>query len=204
MGTVGARDEESSAAKALIGAGEGPPRLARPFSTAVRRRRVLNGAEIDEFDEYGEPAGTGRYRQALNALVRSRIDEQIEKQFSEHVAPRVDDLLANLEIKETNRFGEGPKSYTIREWIDKRASEYLLEKVDYQGKSKSESRDSYQWKGACPRAVSIVRQFFYSQMEENIKEAVQNANDQIAGGIEGFVVEALKDLQKKLKVSVKA
>ena len=155
------------------------------------------GAEYD--DEVATPLG-----QALNERAQKLIDAKIDEIASAHVLPRVSEMVETLVLQETNQWGEKRgKSVTFIEYLVGRAENYLREEVDHHGKTKAEDRGHY-WSKHGTRVSYMVHKHLQYHVETAMKQALENANKSIVGGLEKAVKIALDEVSKKLKVRVDA
>jgi hypothetical protein len=137
----------------------------------------------------------------LENVVEEKINEAVESLANKHVLPNVTKYLENLCLQETNKYGEkkGEKK-TFIEYLVARAEHYMTEKVNFQGKVKSE--DSYQWRESTTRISYLIHEHLHYHIENAMKEAMKNANDSIIGGIEKAVKMKLTEVAEKFNVKV--
>ncbi|MCR5875118.1 hypothetical protein LRS10_13550 [Phenylobacterium sp. J426] len=166
--------------------------------------RLADGLLTDlHYDEDGfEFRGTSPFAKSLNKLVKARLDALVEDLGSKHVLPRVSELVENLVLQETNRWGEPTgKSVTFIEYLVQRAEAYMTEKVNYEGKSKDES-GGYSWSGTQTRVAHLIHKHLHYSIETAMKEALANANSAIAKGLLDTVKLKLGEATAALKVAV--
>ena len=80
----------------------------------------------------------------------------------------------------------------------------MSEDVDYNGKSKSESGDSYNWRTNGPRLTVLMRSYIRDTLEKSAKAAVADVNKVIAKNIEKAAVDAIQATASSIKVQVSA
>jgi hypothetical protein len=74
--------------------------------------------------------------------------------------------------------------------------------VDSNGKSKSESGDSYNWRESGPRLTVLMRMYIRDTLEKCAKEAVTDVNKVIAENVKKAAVQAINAAAANLKVAV--
>ena len=138
----------------------------------------------------------------VQKAMKKTIDEQIKKVMDDEVTPIVKGHLDAIVMKETNTWGE-QKGYvlTFKEYLVKKAEEFLREKVDYEGKGKEDSRYS-SFSPTQTRITHMVHQHLHYSIESAMKEALKLANSNIVKGIEDAVKIKLSEVQALLKVGV--
>jgi hypothetical protein len=156
------------------------------------------------FDEDGnELRLESRMQKTIRERIRTRIDAKVTEIADASILPRVTEMVENLVLQETNKWGEKTgEKLTFTEYLVKRADHYLREEVDRNGQSKDEIRYSSDWRKDSTRIMHVVHGYLSHNVERALKEAVENANKSIAGGLEGAVKLALDNIVENLKVSV--
>lgn len=159
---------------------------------------------IEAVDEDGDPfREQSKFAKGISELVRERINDHVAKIAEAHVLPRVGELVDNIVLQETNKWGEKRGApMTLIEYLTSRAEAYLREEVSYDGKSKG--HDSYSWKGTQTRIAYLVHQHFHYAIEQAMGQAVKSANSVIVGGIQETVRLKLGEIAAALKVEVKS
>jgi hypothetical protein len=155
-------------------------------------------------DEDGDPIVQGSaLERRLAEKIRKEIDEAVNRLAEAHVLPRVTAMLENLQLQETNKWGEKTgKALTFIEYLTQRAEAYMNEEVDYNGKGKSQS-DSWSWKGTQTRVAHLMEKHLHYSIETAMKNALQVANSAIVDGIEKTVKLKLGEIVSTLQVSAK-
>lgn len=160
--------------------------------------RLLEGWGVDEDgDTYRTDS---RLARKLQAAIAKQIDAKVEELAEKTVLPMIGDSVENLCLQETNRWGEKTgEKLTFREYLVKRAEQYMLEDVNFEGKP--QGRDSYSWSKASTRVAFMVNSHLHYSIESAMQEAVANANSQVKDGIEKAVKIALGKIVTSLKVT---
>lgn len=157
------------------------------------------------YDEDGDPIGgerpTDSARQ-LHQLVRERIDRQVAALAEKHVLPKVDSMIANLVLQQTNAWGEKTgKAVTFIEYMVQRGEAYLAETVDWHGKSRQED-SGYNWKGHQTRLTHMVHKYLHHEVEQAMKKSTQTVMDAFAKDMTKTVKLKLQEISDQLKVAV--
>lgn len=163
----------------------------------------LKGKYEYDTDEEGRPIQywekSSLYKQVVEQVTK-RADEAVAKLAETYILPRVSSFVEGLCLTETNKWGEKTGgTLTFTEYLVKKAEEYLTEKVNYNGKSKSE--ESYSWTGTQTRLTFLVHQHLHYSIESAMKDAVKNANAVIVRGLEETVKMKLSEIASQLKVN---
>jgi hypothetical protein len=109
-------------------------------------------------------------------------------------------MVEGIVLQRTNEWGEKTgKSVTFTEYLVERAEAYMTEKVDYQGRSKAEVRDSYGWKPNQTRIVSLIDQHLQYGIATATEQALKSANERIAEGIKDAVAMKLQEVLAGVK-----
>lgn len=150
-------------------------------------------------NEYVEAEFLTKVRDA----VAERIDAAIERVAESYVAPKIADHIETMALQRTNEWGEKKgKRVTFTEYMVQKAEDYMTEKVNADGKSKNEERDSSYWRGTQTRIVHLIGAHLHHRIEASMKEALSHANNSIAKGIEGAVKIKLDEIVKTLSVGI--
>jgi hypothetical protein len=143
------------------------------------------------------------FRRELDKKLKAHIDAAVASMAEQHVLPNVSQYIENLTLTETNRWGEKTgNTVTFIEYLVKRAEDYLTEKVDFQGRSKSET-SGYGWNGTQTRVTHMVHQHLHYSIDTAMKQAITDANKVIVIGLQETVKQKLAEVSAKLKVDVK-
>jgi hypothetical protein len=173
------------------------------------QERVINTiadkmlSEVDCDEDGNEVRIQSRMQNTIRDLIKAQIDEKVTEIADANILPRVTEMVENLVLQETNKWGEKTgEKLTFTEYLVKRADHYLREEVDRNGQSIEEIRYSSDWRKDSTRIMHVVHGYLSHNVTRALKEAVENANKSIAGGLEGAVKMALDNIVKNLKVSV--
>ncbi|MFA0967372.1 hypothetical protein [Pseudomonas amygdali] len=161
---------------------------------------LLSSTGYDEDgDEYPTPS---RFKQQIDTRVKDAINQKIDALFAEHVLPRVGEIIEGADMRKTSSYGE-PKGepMTFKEYIASRAEVYMSEKVDFNGKSKDESGNDYNWRETGPRLTVLMKMYIKDTLEKSAKTAINDVNKVIAKNIEQAAKEAILSCAASLKVA---
>lgn len=162
--------------------------------------RLLESTYCDEDGDEGSMPSS--FARAMQERIKAKIGEAIDGIAGRHVLPNVETYVENLCLQETNRWGEKTgKSLTFIEYLIERAEAYLAEEVDFEGKTKSESR-GYSWSKSQTRVAHLVHRHLHYSIETAMKNAIENANKVIVGGLQKTIEIKLQEVAEKLRVSV--
>lgn len=156
-----------------------------------------------DYDEDGhEFRGVSPFARKLNVMAKARLDALVEDLGNKHVLPRVTELVEGLVLQETNKWGEKTgKSLTFTEYLIERAEAYITEKVDYQGKAKTES-GGFSWSGTQTRVAHMIHQHLHYEIERAMKEALASVTSNVAKGLNETVRLKLNEAAAAMKVTV--
>lgn len=155
------------------------------------------------FDEDGDESSyASKFKQQVEKRVQEAVDTKIAALAAEHVLPRVGEMIEAADMRRTSSYGE-PKGepMTFKEYIASRAEVYMSEKVDYNGQSKEESRDSYHWQESGPRLTVLMKMYIKDTLEKSAKSAINDVNKVIAKNIEQAAKDAITSCAASLKVA---
>lgn len=170
----------------------------------IVERAVARLFEVTGYDEDGDEfIQSSPLAGRLEKAVKSAIDAKISGIAEKHVLPLAETYIENLTLQETNRWGEKTgKAVTFIEYLIQRAEKYLTEEVNYEGKTKDQV-SGYGWTKSQTRLVHLVHQHLHYSIDTAMKQAIQNANSVIVGGIQDTVKIKLGEIAAALKVEVK-
>jgi hypothetical protein len=146
-----------------------------------------------------------QFKKQINERIKAAIDNKISALAEKHVVPMVGDLIEKTNFQSTNGYGEpkGP-AVTFREYIVSLAEKYMSDDVDYNGRSKQESKDSYNWSKDGPRLMVLMKMYIRETMEKAAKSAVNDVNKESAKSIANAALDAIQKTVASIKVSVQA
>ncbi len=163
--------------------------------------RVLATAGYNE--DGNESYRTSRFGKALEKLVADTIDSKIQEMAEAHLLPRVGEYIEGVMLQQTTKWGERVgQPMTFLEYLTQRAEQYLVEQVDYQGKSKAE-QGGYSFTGIQNRITYMVNAHLHRAIETMMKDALTLTNTALAEGIEATVKAKLKEITESIKIGVK-
>lgn len=143
-------------------------------------------------------------RYEIQDEIKKRINEVVQEIGEKHIVPIVREKVEGLVLQKTNAWGEGKgnPAMTFIEYLTDRAEKYLSEKVDFEGKSKDQSR-GYSWNGAQSRVTHIVHQHLHYSIESAMKAAVKSVNTVLAEGLEETCRIKLAEITDSIRVQIK-
>jgi hypothetical protein len=148
-------------------------------------------------DEDGEPYYVSRINEAISRVTA----EAVTKYADERVAPLINEHIDKVTFTLTNQWGEQKgRTLTFREYLAERAEAWLQETVNHNGKTKGE--DSYSFRGATTRISYLIDKHLQFHIENAMKDALKQANNAIAGGIEQAIKMKLAEVLNGLKLKV--
>lgn len=163
--------------------------------------KLLTTSHFDEdMDEF---VGASEFKRALDKEIKSRIEAAAKRVCDQTIGKQLDELVDGLILQKTNEWGEKKgEPVTLVEYLIGYATEYLNEKVNFEGKTKK--ADSYgSWTPVGNRLAAAIDRHLHYAAETAVKELLASANKTIAGGIEATVRTQLKELSKKFAIEVK-
>lgn len=141
--------------------------------------------------------------QPIRDVVQEVVGEVARKIADEEIRPWAEGQIESIVMQRTNEWGEAKgKAVTFREYLIEMGEKYMNEPVDFDGRTRT-ARDSYNWKQASTRLAFMIDKHLHFQIERAMKEALDNANSAIVGGIQETVKVKLAEIAKALKVTVK-
>jgi len=115
----------------------------------------------------------------------------------------IKDRIENLTLQETNKWGEKTGTpVTFIEYLVKRADAYLIEPVNYDGKSKEEV-GGYSFSGAQSRITHMVHKHLHYSIETAMKNALSQVNAALSGGIQATVKTKIDEIVSSIKINMK-
>jgi len=164
--------------------------------------QILSSSSWDEDGE--EHQGNSAMYHKLQTAVSEVADARVAALFEEHIHPRVETFVNDLTLQKTNSWGEvHGESFTFIEYLIDRAEKYLVEEVDFKGKTRGESGSSYNWKADQGRLCSMIDKHLQYEISNAMEKAMKNANSQIADGITETVRIKLAEVVAKLNKEAK-
>lgn len=162
--------------------------------------RVMNVTVQDEdgndYPDYSE------FHSKLKTSVKARIDEVVQQFAEKEVLPNVAEYIEKVTLQTTNKWGEpASKPLTFKEYLVEAAEHYLTEKVNYEGKAKSE--ENYNWTGTQTRITHLVHAHLHYEIDTSMRQAVGSLHKQLTDGLQETVRLKLGEISKSLTLDVK-
>ncbi len=142
------------------------------------------------------------FAEELETLVKEQITSSVCAVAEKHLVPGISERIENICLQATTAWGEKkgePLSFT--QYLLERADAYLLEPVDYGGKTKAEAR-GLSWNKDQTRITYMIHRHLHCFIEAAMKEVLKKANTTIVEGIEKTVKIKLKEVANALKITV--
>lgn len=165
-------------------------------------KKLLIGYQYDSDEGGAYPIDTP-FTKETKKLIAERITQTVSELAEKHVMPILSDKIENFCLQATNKWGEATsEKLTFTEYLVKRAEEYMLEKVNYDGKSKEES-GGYSWSGTQTRLASLIHKHLHYSIETAMKNAMNTANSTLVKALQETAKQKLAEISEVLNVSVK-
>lgn len=178
------------------------------FTKEELQKRVIEKIASDMLetmvvDEDGSPSPEcSAFHQKLEKLIKERIDASIREVAEREVLPNVTKYIEELTLTETNRWGEqAKKPVTFIEYLVARCDEYMREEVDYQGKSKKQSNDSYGWRGTQTRVAHLIHEHLHYSISTAMEAALKDVTGSVSKALAETAKIKLEEAVKSLKVN---
>ena len=158
--------------------------------------------DVSEDEDGVSSRFASRVQQNLLRKVQAMIDAAVTKLGDELVKPRVEELIVGTILQRTTEWGEKkgePIPFTT--YLVQRADAYMREEVNFEGRSRDESRDSYTFKKAGTRISYAIDKHLQFHMEAAMKQSLVQANSTIAEGITSAVKIKLGEVLAGLNVT---
>ena len=161
--------------------------------------RFMNSREFNDPED--EEVSTA-FKERVEERVQERLDAAVDALAAKYVAPDVETFLEDFTIQETNKWGEKKgEAVTFVEYLTGRADAWLREPVDHNGKTKSE--DSFGWRSKTTRIAFMIDKHLQYSISTALKNALDEMNKSVAGGLRKAVEIQLAGILEKIKVDVK-
>lgn len=180
------------------------------LSTEGIRQHVVDTI-VDRFltstvsDEDGEPVMVAsQFKAAIQKAIITRVDESVERLLAPVLEPTIDQFITAFRVQHTNTYGEPKRDpETITEYMIRRTNEWMIEGVDWQGRTKEDLRKSgvsnWSTQMATTRVTFAIDKRLHEDMEKAMKTALTDANKAITDGLKSAVIFELNKLNAKLK-----
>lgn len=161
--------------------------------------KIATEALGEDYYESVETRVERKVRDALEDATRQAIDKAIAK----HVEPFVQGEIEKIVFQRTNEWGEKTgQPQTFRELLIARAEAYLIEPVNYEGKSQKEC-GSYSFTKTGTRVAHMVDKHLHYEIKRAMEAALTDLNTKVAGGLLEATRTALNATLSGLKLDVK-
>lgn len=125
------------------------------------------------------------------------IEEKTLAACDAAVLPVIERGIQDFVVRETNRFGEEKgESKTFAEYLVGMADNYLMERVDFNGKPKE--KNSYGYRDAQTRLTYMIKSTLKHSIEDAMKDAVKAINEKIAPALAETVKIQTREVVAKL------
>lgn len=138
----------------------------------------------------------------IKAAVESAADKIAGGSLEALVEGRIEEIV----LQKTNSWGEATgEPSTFRQYLVRRAEEFLVEPVNFKGETSGQAnKSSYdRFKPDGTRIAWMIDQHLQYHISAAMKEALKVANETIVGGIEAAVKLKLVELSEAMKVELK-
>jgi len=161
---------------------------------------LLTSLDYDE--EGGEWRSKSPFAKKLDKMIKDRLDVIINDMAGKHVLPVVNELVENITLQETNKWGEKRGTpVSFKEYLVQRAEAWMTEQVNFEGKPKG--TDSYSWSPHGTRVSHMIHKHLEYEIGTAMKGAMQNATTSIAKGLHDAVKIQINEVASRLRVDVK-
>lgn len=161
--------------------------------------RLLEGYTDEDTGDWVAPGIEKRITKQIEEITNARVSEFA----NEHIKPRIADTIEKITFQKTNEWGDKKsEALTFREYLIQRAEKWMVEEVDFDGKSREENTWG-SWKKAGTRVAFMIDKHLQYHIENSVKTALLNANQKIATGLADAVKIKLHEAANEIKVSVK-
>jgi len=124
--------------------------------------------------------------------------------FDKHVKPKIEAQIDAAMLQASNEWGEAAgEPVTFTQYIVARAEKHMTEKVNHQGLSRAESRDSYgSFKGSQTRIGYMIDSHLQYHIGNAMKKIMADANNTLVEGIQKAVEAQLDKIKVRLETRV--
>ena len=148
--------------------------------------------------------GESEFKRGIDKAVQARIDAKVNEVADKHIAPRINELIENCTLQQTNRWGEKVgASVTFTEYLVQRADAYMVEPLDFNGKTKEES-GSYGWSAKTTRIAYAIDKHLHYSIDTAMKNVLAKGVSTITAGLNEAVKTALANITVQVKTEVKS
>ena len=142
------------------------------------------------------------FGERLEKAIRARADEVLAATMEKHVLPKVTEMIENVTLQETNKWGEARgQKLTFIEFLTLRADAFIREEVDYQGKAKGDD-NSYGWRPKGTRIAHMIHEHLRHNIEKAMTDALGQVNSSVRKGLQDQVNLALQNIKVTVNTKV--
>jgi len=156
----------------------------------------------ERLDEDGEAyTDWTEFERRIELAAAAAIDAKVEELATEHIIPRINQLVDDAILVRTSRFGEerGEPAMTLNEYFATKAEEYLTEMVDIDGQVPE--RGSYR-RADRTRLVHLVDKHLQYVIAKAGKDLLQAADERIIEAMKDAMTKQMSQIAANLKVNV--
>lgn len=160
--------------------------------------QVLYTTRHDEFgDDY---LCESKLKMDLEGILKQRVDERIEEVFGDSITELITKMLTSIVFTKTNEWGEkNGESWTLKEYLAKRCTDYLQDRVNPRTGKKAAVHD----RNTISRFDQLLEEKISDSLDyaakNAVKQVVANLGDTVAGHVKRQVVEAASQVKVELK-----
>jgi len=175
------------------------------FTKEELQERVIERI-VDKFltdricGEDGEYLGDSQIARKLQEAIKDKTREAVATIAEKQVLPKISTHIENLVLTETNTWGESKSEYTFREYLVRECERWMTEKVNFEGKSKSQC--SFSFSASQTRLAHMVHQHLHYEIDKAVKGALSDINSRLSSGLVDTVKIKLNDALKSMNVNV--
>ena len=138
----------------------------------------------------------------FKGIVEEAADASAERASAEVIGPLFDTGIESVILQQTTRWGDAVgEPVTFREYLVQRAEGYLVERVDFEGKTEKESRH-HQFKASQTRIAYMIDQHLQYHITTMMKDAMGQVNAALAEGVAEAVKIKIGEVADSLKLTV--
>lgn len=144
------------------------------------------------------------FESRLQKAVRDRIDKSIGDVIESHVKPRIAEMTSAIVLQTTNEWGEkSGKALTFTEFLVQRVDAFIREKVNYEGKARTEA-NGYSWNESTTRIAHMIHEHLKYNISRAMEQALGNVNSSVRKGLEEAVTVALNNIKVTVDTKVQS
>jgi hypothetical protein len=175
------------------------------FTKDELEQKVVQKIADDLLLEYGYDSETGgtdandsQLARKFHEIIKKHVDRQINKMAEEYVVPNIRAIIESVSLQRTNQWGEKQgETKTFTEYLTESANAYLMQPVDFQGKTDSGYSNKNQ-----TRLVHLVHEHLHYAIDSAMKDAVDQVKKALGPALEATVKLKLGEITSALKVQL--